>query len=64
MGGIRPLITIRSIGENDLLDGLIYLLSFVESVDLVKEYDCLSGYHECENGDWHEDNLPTVSLAS
>lgn len=43
-GEIRPLTTIRPIGQKNLVNGLIYLLSFVESVDLIEEKDRFSGW--------------------
>lgn len=42
MGGIRPLTAIRPVVERSLVD--VYLLSFVEPVDLIEEDDRLSRY--------------------
>lgn len=59
MGGIRPSTTVRSTGVKYDVRVFAHLLCFIESVNLIKEYDSLSRT-EGETGGSHEDNVPTV----
>ena len=41
-GGIRPSTTIRYVRKRHRIGEFAHLLGFVEPVDLIEEYDCLS----------------------